>query len=135
MLLAKRSKNKQGKKRNRVINCLFQVHIAHEETKFGMNETELSEAILSVRDDTNELSHICVKGLMGMASFSEDMKVVRNEMKTLKMLFDKHSHIEAANCHFTYLSMGMSSDYHLAIEEGSNMVRIGSLLFGERTAK
>ena len=127
--------NKQGKKRNRVINCLFQVHIAQEETKFGMNETELGEAILSVRDDTNELSHICVKGLMGMASLSEDMKGVRNEMKTLKMLFDKHSYIQVANCHFTHLSMGMSSDYHLAIEEGSNMVRIGSLLFGERTAK
>lgn len=127
--------NKQGKKRSRIINCLFQVHIAQEETKFGMNETELEEAILSVRDDTNELSHICVKGLMGIASFSVDMNVVRNEMKTLKMLYDKHSHIQAANCHFTHLSMGMSSDYHMAIEEGSNMVRIGSLLFGQRAVK
>lgn len=127
--------NKQGKKRNKVIDCLLQIHIAQEETKFGMNEAELNEAIHALSDDTNGLSNVFVKGLMGMASFSNDKEVVRQEMNTLKLFVDKYSHLQSPNCHFTILSMGMSSDYLLGIEEGSNMVRIGSLLFGARSPK
>lgn len=124
--------NKQGKKRNRVIQCLLQMHIAREETKFGMNENELSDTLDYLQNEGNELSNVFVMGLMGMASFSNDREVVKNEMISLKQLFDLHKNKVSSNCHFTILSMGMSGDYKLAIEEGSNMVRIGSLLFGER---
>lgn len=124
--------NKQGKKRNRIIQCLLQMHIAQEETKFGMNENELSDTLDYLQNEGNELSNVFVMGLMGMASFSNDREVVKNEMISLKQLFDLHKNKVSSNCHFTILSMGMSGDYKLAIEEGSNMVRIGSLLFGER---
>ncbi|MGZ8557343.1 MAG: YggS family pyridoxal phosphate-dependent enzyme, partial [Chitinophagaceae bacterium] len=75
---------------------------------------------------------VCLKGLMGMASFTDDMNQVRNELSYLKTIFEKHAKLVIANCQLQTLSMGMSSDYRIAIEEGSNMVRIGSLLFGER---
>lgn len=113
--------NKQAAKNDRVVDCLLQVHIAKEETKFGMNESELDEAILHAAD----LKHIRIKGLMGMASFTEDREVVRKEFAYLKSLYDKFSGLSV-------LSMGMSADFSVAIEEGSNMVRIGSLLFGTR---
>jgi pyridoxal phosphate enzyme (YggS family) len=119
--------DKQGEKNSRVIDCLLQVHIAQEETKFGFDENELSEF------DINQFVHVKVKGLMGMASFTADMGKVRNEFKYLRSIFEKHDKLQIANCKLTILSMGMSSDYKIAIEEGSNMVRIGSLLFGERT--
>ena len=113
--------NKQATKNDRIIDCLLQVHIAKEETKFGMDDAELADAILKA----NELKHLHIKGLMGMASFTEEMQQARKEFIYLKSLFDKYDRLEI-------LSMGMSSDYTVAIEEGSTMVRIGSLLFGAR---
>lgn len=119
--------NKQAAKNSRVIDCLLQVHIAQEETKFGLDEQELIQIITDTRE--SELENIRVKGLMGMASFTDDINKVRNEFKQLKKLFDQ---LTTHYSPLTTLSMGMSSDYKIAIEEGSNMVRIGSLLFGER---
>lgn len=124
--------NKQGKKHNRVIDCLLQIHIAQEETKFGLDEQELDALIVKTNTDATAWSNIRIKGLMGMASFSEDMNKVRAEFQQLKQLYSKHSQLNSAACRFTTLSMGMSGDYKMAIEEGSNMVRIGSLLFGRR---
>ena len=115
--------NKQAAKNNRIIDCLLQVHIATEETKFGFDENELLNLKIA------QFANVQIKGLMGMASFSDDMNLVRSEFKKLKTLCDKLSII---NYPLSILSMGMSGDYKIAIEEGSNMVRIGSLLFGER---
>ncbi|MEO8416480.1 MAG: YggS family pyridoxal phosphate-dependent enzyme [Ginsengibacter sp.] len=122
--------NKQGKKNDRTIDCLLQVHIAEEETKFGFDGKELDE-LFSM--DVNGLKNIRIRGLMGMASFTEEGGKVRNEFKVLKSLFDKYAAYKLPFSSFTIVSMGMSSDYKIAIEEGSNMVRIGSLLFGERS--
>ena len=121
--------NKQAIKNNRTIDCLLQIHIAKEETKFGLDHHEL-ETILT--GDLAALKNIRICGLMGMASFSTNMDLVRAEFNYLKSLFDRYTPLLIANCQLPILSMGMSSDYKLAIEEGSNMVRIGSLLFGER---
>ena len=120
--------NKQGASNNRVIDCLLQVHIAQEETKFGMDEAEIAE----LRSMIGELTNVRICGLMGMASFSEDLSKVRAEFRYLKELFDKNREWTVVNGQWTILSMGMSSDYAMAIEEGSTMVRIGSLLFGAR---
>ncbi len=122
--------NKQAKKLNRVIECLFQIHIASEDTKYGMDENELAEVIDQLKQQP--LANIRVKGLMGMATFTEDTNKVRGEFKKLKILYDNCREIECGNISFSILSMGMSDDYALAIEEGSNMVRVGSLLFGKR---
>jgi PLP dependent protein len=116
--------NKQAIKNNRVIDCLLQVYIAQEETKFGMDALELAEAI----DAASKLSNINIKGLMGMASFSRDTQVLKSEFNYLYSLYQKY---QLTNL-FSILSMGMSSDYTIAIEAGSNLVRIGSLLFGAR---
>jgi len=133
--------NKEAKKNERIIDCLLQVHIAKEETKFGLDENELQQIIqaLNLANNTNEeksFKNISIKGLMGMASFTDDEKIVRKEFHSLKTLFDQftihHSPLTTHHSPFTILSMGMSADYKIAIEEGSNMVRIGSLLFGER---
>ena len=118
--------NKQAAKCNRVIDCLLQVHIAQEETKFGMDEEELANVLIC------QFANVKICGLMGMASFTNDMEKVRNEFTSLKSLFDKYAKLSIVNCQLSILSMGMSSDYKIAIEEGSNMVRIGSLIFGER---
>lgn len=120
--------NKQAVKNNRVIDCLLQVHIAQEETKFGMDEAEITE----VQACIGELPNVRVCGLMGMASFSEDVEKVRGEFRYLKGLYDKHNLSTMDHGPWTILSMGMSGDYAMAIEEGSTMVRIGSLLFGAR---
>jgi pyridoxal phosphate enzyme (YggS family) len=117
--------DKQAAKCNRKINCLLQVHIAQEETKFGLDEQELSVVVAAL--DT--LQHVQVKGLMGMASFSNDTSKLREEFRTLKSLFDRYKNTQQP---WSVLSMGMSSDYTIAIEEGSTLVRIGSLLFGAR---
>ena len=122
--------NKQAAKNSRIIHCLLQVHIAQEDSKFGMDETELEETINTLSQKS--LPHVYVQGLMGMASFTDDMIKVRNEFKYLASLFNKYKQTETANCKLQTLSMGMSSDYKIAVEEGSNMVRIGSLLFGVR---
>jgi pyridoxal phosphate enzyme (YggS family) len=122
--------DKQAAKCNRIIHCLLQVHIAAEETKFGFDEQELADALQS--PELTSLEHIHIDGLMGMASLSEDKAKVRAEFKGLKQLFDKYGRLRTPRCQFRILSMGMSGDYKMALEEGSNMVRIGSLLFGSR---
>jgi PLP dependent protein len=126
--------NRQGEKNHRVIRVLLQVHISQEESKFGLDEEELDELFNDLKKaaELGELKFMKICGLMGMASFTDDLNKVRLEFKYLQMLFDKYSHQVLPNFHVTILSMGMSADYKLAIEEGSNMVRIGSLLFGER---
>jgi pyridoxal phosphate enzyme (YggS family) len=124
--------NKQSKKVNRIIDVLLQVHIADEETKFGFNENELNELLNAKSGELYGLKNVRVRGLMGMASFTEDKEKVRSEFKYLKSIFDKCSQFSTFNCHLQILSMGMSGDYIIAIEEGSTMVRIGSLIFGER---
>ncbi len=123
-----REVNKQAAKAGKVIDCLLQIHIAQEETKFGLDRNELEEIL----GDLGSLPNVRVLGLMGMASFTDDMDKVRKELGGLKHIFDqaKQNHPE-----IQILSMGMSGDYKIAIEEGSNMVRIGSLLFGERLPK
>ncbi len=126
--------NKQASKNNRVINCLLQVHIASEENKFGFDENELNELI----DTTNwqELSHIKVVGLMGMATYTEDKEQIRAEFKHLAGLKDKlNSRTLPANIDMRELSMGMTNDYKIALEEGSTMIRIGTAIFGARTIK
>jgi len=123
--------NRQALKINRIIPVLLQVHIALEETKFGLDEHELNEMMNALPG----LPNITLKGLMGMASFTDDHDIVRQEFRRLKALYEKINILYAAlfpGLQLTTLSMGMSADYHIALEEGSNMVRIGSLLFGTR---
>ena len=110
----------------------MQVHIAQEETKFGLDDSELETLITRINTSPGEWSNVSVKGLMGMASFTENMDKVRAELQYLKSIFNKHAELPIAHCPLQILSMGMSSDYKIAIEEGSTLVRIGSLLFGER---
>ena len=112
---------KQAEKNNRQIKCLIQIRIAKEETKFGILPHEL-ELIL---ESSKSYNNILIEGLMGMASFTEDKNQIRNEFKLLKSIYDKYQS-------FKILSMGMSGDYSIAIEEGSNMIRVGSKIFGER---
>lgn len=119
--------NKQGAKNNRIINCLLQMHIAQEETKFGFNQRELKEVVNDLK--INPLPNIKIKGLMGMATFTENKNQIRKEFKTLKQNFDW---IQTQLTEVTELSMGMSGDYSIAIEEGSNMIRVGSKIFGHR---
>ncbi|MGZ3925142.1 MAG: YggS family pyridoxal phosphate-dependent enzyme [Flavisolibacter sp.] len=125
-----REVNKQAQKVERTIEVLLQVHIAQEETKFGLDEKELNEIFNS--SELWELEHVNILGLMGMASFTEDKEKVRREFRYLKSLFDKYAQLQTTNYKLKTLSMGMSGDYPIAIEEGSTMVRIGSLIFGER---
>lgn len=122
--------NKQGAKLNRVLDVLLQVHIATEETKFGFDAAELEQ--LFQPGELSQLSHVRIRGLMGMASFSENKEQVAGEFRQLKQLFDQFRNVEFPQVQFEVLSMGMSGDYPVALEEGSTMVRIGSLLFGAR---
>ncbi|MEP6584380.1 MAG: YggS family pyridoxal phosphate-dependent enzyme [Ginsengibacter sp.] len=122
--------DKEGRKNNRAIDCLLQVYIAKEETKFGLDEKELHELL---NTNLTNYKNVCIRGLMGMATFTNDGENVMNEFKFLKSLFDNYSKLSIFNSQFSILSMGMSADYSIAIEEGSNMVRIGSLLFGDRS--
>src|SRR6478609_4604863 len=119
--------NKQSEKINKVTNCLLQVHIAQEETKFGLDENELAELIRQF--DNSTMKHVSVVGLMGMASFTDEETLIRKEFNYLKSLQTKFSTI---NFQLSTLSMGMTADYKIAIEEGSTMVRVGSLIFGSR---
>ncbi|HNE92568.1 MAG TPA: YggS family pyridoxal phosphate-dependent enzyme [Chitinophagaceae bacterium] len=116
--------NKQAAKNNKIIKCLLQVHIAQETTKFGFGLDELNDLFF-----LSECKNVEVIGLMGMASFSNDLNLVRKEFIQLQQLFKT---LQKSNPQFTTLSMGMSDDYKIALEEGSNMIRIGSLLFGKR---
>ena len=120
--------NKQAAKLQRQINCLLQVHIAQEETKFGFSRAELDEAIVNLTGE--QLPFVHIRGLMGMASLTNDEAVIRKELSGLKNIFDEYK--ARYFTQFDNLSMGMSSDYKIAVEEGSSMVRIGSLLFGSR---
>ncbi len=123
--------NKQAEKINRVVNCLLQVHIATEETKFGFSAAEVLD--LYQNNALTNLSFIRVCGLMGMATFTDNHQQVRKEFKSLKSLYDTvKCDYATQNDHFTEISMGMSDDFQIAIEEGSTMVRIGSSIFGQR---
>lgn len=121
--------NKQAAKHQRVIDVLLQMHIAQEETKFGLDEKELVQLLEAISHEPLPNVRIC--GLMGMASFSDNTSLVRSELKGLKAIYDQYAN--RAPVEMTILSMGMSGDYEIAVEEGSTMVRIGSLLFGSRS--
>jgi len=122
--------NKEALKNNRVIDCLLQIFIAEEESKFGLDEKELTE-ILSSEEFKNH-KNIRITGLMGMATFTENHNQIKKEFQNLKSIFDKVSKLKTENCQLNTISMGMSGDYQLAIECGSTMVRIGSSIFGTR---
>jgi PLP dependent protein len=124
--------NKQGTKFSRKIRCLLQLHVAVEETKFGLDEIELNELLKQV-SETDEMEFIQICGVMAMASFTEDREQIRSEFKTVKRIFDDvKEKFFYHDDEFTQISMGMSSDYDIALEEGSTMIRVGSLIFGER---
>lgn len=122
--------NKQALKNNRVIDCLLQIYIAEEESKFGLDENELNELLSSAA--FKEMKNIRILGLMGMATFTEDQNQIKKEFTHLKSIFDSIQTIETENLKLNTISMGMSGDYKLAIECGSTMVRIGSSIFGGR---
>ena len=117
--------DKQALKNNRIIDCLLQIHIAQESTKFGFSESEVTEAL----DLAGTLNNVRVVGLMGMATFTENTQQITEEFKGLKCLFDQ---LKPQQPQFSVLSMGMSGDYPLAITQGSNMIRVGSKIFGAR---
>ena len=122
--------NKQAKKNNRTIECLLQFHIASEQSKFGLSRAQAIEIILS--DEFNALNNICIKGVMGMASFTSDHNKIEEEFSVLKAIFDELKNITPYPNSFDCISMGMSGDYKIAIKKGSNMIRIGSTIFGSR---
>ncbi|SHG18847.1 hypothetical protein SAMN05444396_105286 [Flavobacterium segetis] len=122
--------DKQAKKNKRIIDCLLQIHIAEEETKFGLNEEELIEILSG--ENLSEMKNIRITGLMGMATFTDNENQVKKEFAHLKTIFNNLQTIKTTNCNLEILSMGMSGDYRLAIDCGSTMVRIGSSIFGER---
>ena len=123
--------NKQAKKHNRVIDCLLQIKIATEDSKFGMNFETASSIIQS--KEFSELKNIKVVGVMGMATFSDDLAQVEKEFNQLKSTFDNLKPYESDNLKLETISMGMSGDYQLAIDCGSTMVRVGSSIFGHRS--
>lgn len=122
--------NKQAKKHNRIIDCLLQVFIADEETKFGLDEKELNELLSST--EFQQLQNIKIIGLMGMATFTNNQNQIKKEFLHLKSIFDTLKVLNTEHCQLNTISMGMSGDYQLAIECGSTMVRIGSSIFGNR---
>ncbi|MNL20434.1 hypothetical protein D3C87_1416820 [compost metagenome] len=122
--------NKQALKNDRVIDCLLQIHIAEEETKFGLDREELLTLLAS--KSFSELKNIRIVGLMGMATFTDDQNQIKKEFTYLKSIFDKMKSLQTENCELKTISMGMSGDYQLAIACGSTMVRIGSSIFGGR---
>ncbi len=131
--------NKQAAKNNRVIDCLLQVFIAEEESKFGLDEQELNEILEQVHNDKENYKNIRIVGLMGMATFTENQNQIEKEFKHLKTIFDTITsrtdainRVSPENIDIKILSMGMSGDYQLAISCGSTMVRIGSSIFGTR---
>src|SRR5436190_11103014 len=122
--------DKQAKKHNRTIDCLLQVYIAEEESKFGLDENELNEILDFVQN--GNLKNIRIVGLMGMATFTDNQNLIKKEFLHLKSIFDSVKSLQTPNYQLQTISMGMSGDYQLAIECGSNMVRIGSSIFGHR---
>ena len=123
--------DREAEKKNRVISCLLQIHIATEENKYGFSEAEILE--LAENKELKSLTNVRISGLMGMATFTSDMEKVRSEFRHLKEVFLKlkNAHF-SGNAEFTQLSMGMSGDYNEAIEEGSTMIRLGTIIFGPR---
>ena len=119
--------NKEGVKNNRVINCLLQLKISKEDSKFGLDEKQLKEIIFST--DYKEMNNIKIKGMMAMASNTKNESTIKKEFVFAKKVFNE---INSLDNNFDILSMGMSNDYQIAIECGSNMIRLGSLIFGER---
>lgn len=123
--------NKQGEKFDKQINCLLQIHIAEEDTKFGFSKEEVKDFLKS--EEFNKMSHIKIVGLMGMATNTQDLAQVRKEFFGLRTLFDEiKSTNRTDNVQMTEISMGMSGDYEIAVEEGSTLIRIGSAIFGSR---
>ncbi|MFH4968857.1 YggS family pyridoxal phosphate-dependent enzyme [Gaetbulibacter sp. M240] len=122
--------NKQGEKHDRVINCLLQIKIAEEDSKFGMTDKKAEEILKS--DTLSGFKFVNIKGVMGMATFTDDEAQIKKEFSFLKTTFDKLKTYHSANSNLEIISMGMSGDYQLAVACGSNMVRIGSSIFGER---
>lgn len=123
--------NKEAAKCNRVVDCLLQVYIASEETKFGLSDEELFE-LLSI-SEVQSFKNCRIVGLMGMATFTENRNQIRSEFQHLKELFENAKvKFPFLNPHFKQLSMGMSSDFDIAIEEGSTLIRVGSAIFGDR---
>ena len=119
--------NKEGAKYNRILNCLLQLKISKEESKFGLGEKQFKEIIYS--DEYKEIKNVKIKGLMAMASNTNEKSIIRSEFVNAKKIFDEINNRDKS---FEILSMGMSNDYKIAIECGSNMIRLGSLIFGER---
>lgn len=122
--------NRLAAKWKRTVDCLLQIHIAEEDTKFGLDEKELDELLAS--EELKTFQNIRIVGLMGMATFTENQAQIKREFLHLKSIFDQHKPLETSNLKLKALSMGMSGDYQLAIECGSTMVRIGSSIFGSR---
>ena len=122
--------NKQAAKHNRIIDCLLQIYIAEEESKFGLDEKELDEMLKQVQHE--KMQNIRIVGLMGMATFTDNKIQIKKEFQNLKCIFDKYKSLKTEHCQLNTISMGMSGDYKLAIECGSTMVRIGSSIFGTR---
>lgn len=125
--------NKEAEKNERIIECLLQIKIAEEDSKFGMHEADAAKLLAS--EEIKKLQNVKIVGLMGMATFTDDTKQISEEFQKLKKIFDEFR-IQPFNCaqgnNFKILSMGMSGDYKIAIENGSNLVRVGSAIFGER---
>ena len=113
--------NKRGKQNSRIINCLLQVHIAEESAKFGFSSSEINDIMLR----SSEFENVNIIGLMGMATFTDNISQIEKEFCSLKEIYKNHTS-------FTTLSMGMSGDYKSAIKYGSNMIRLGSVIFGNR---
>jgi pyridoxal phosphate enzyme (YggS family) len=133
--------NRLAAKWRKKVDCLLQIHIAEEETKFGLDEQELEEMLKQVQHDKELFANIRIVGLMGMATFTDNQEQIKREFLHLKTIFDKHKPLDPSNSEqakqtsnlkLETLSMGMSGDYQLAIACGSNMVRIGSSIFGSR---
>ena len=121
--------NKQGGIHGRIIECLLQVNISNESNKYGLSESKLFEILEYLKSNDSIYKNIRIIGLMGMASFTNDIKLIKTQFKFLQHLFLK---IKKINSNFTTLSMGMSNDYLIAIKNGSNMIRIGTKIFGKR---
>tara|TARA_B110000046_G_scaffold27588_1_gene28055 strand:+ start:379 stop:1047 length:669 start_codon:yes stop_codon:yes gene_type:complete len=123
--------NKQALKNNRIIDCLLQVKIASEESKFGLSENEVLNLLDS--EEIKTFQNIKIIGLMGMATFTNNQEQLQKEFEILKFIFDNLTHLKSTNYNLKTLSMGMSDDYPIAIKNGSTMIRVGSSIFGKRT--
>jgi PLP dependent protein len=123
--------NKEAEKNNRNIDCLIQVHIAEEDTKFGFDINE-AKYFIENTDFETDYKNVKIRGLMGMATFTEDKNQIKREFYTLKKLFDQIENSQKFDDSFDTLSMGMSGDFDIAIDCGSNMIRVGSTIFGNR---